>query len=167
MKTLRLALAIFALLASHLVANGASTIELRPFVRGSRGDILKAHAGEPTIVHFWGVTCGPCRTELPHWAKLLRERTDFKFVVINADLVPDAPDAICAMLDQTGLAGAENWMFVDGFVERLRYEIDRQWRGEIPRTMLIGREGAVTTIEGAADMDVVKVWLDEQTAAAR
>jgi hypothetical protein len=33
--------------------------------------------------------------------------------------------------------------------------------------MLIGRDGAITTIEGAADMDAVKVWLDEQTAAAR
>jgi hypothetical protein len=32
------------------------------------------------------------------------------------------------MLAQTGLAGAENWMFSDGFVERLRYEIDPQSR---------------------------------------
>ena len=36
--------------------------------------------------------------------------------------------------DHRRLAGAENWMFTDDFVERLRYEIDPQWHGEIPRT---------------------------------
>ncbi len=34
-----------------------------------------------------------------------------------------------ATLAQTGLAPAENWTFGDGFVERLRYEIDPQWKG--------------------------------------
>jgi hypothetical protein len=42
-------------------------------------------------------------------------------------------------------------------VERLRYEVDRQWRGEIPRTMLIGRDGSITTIEGTADMQTVRI----------
>ena len=165
MKKLLLALAILAL---PLLANGtAAGVEPRAFVRGSWNEILKAHGGEPTIVHFWGVTCGPCRTEMPQWGGLLRERPGLKLVVINADLVPNAPDAVAAMLDETGLAGAESWMFVDGFVERLRYEVDRQWRGEIPRTMLIGRDGSITTIEGSADMQVVRSWLDAQHAAEK
>ena len=46
------------------------------------------------------------------------------------------------MLNETGLGAPENWTFGDGFVERLRYEIDPQWRGEIPRTILITRDGA-------------------------
>src|SRR6201987_3506452 len=71
-----------------------------------------------------------------------------------------------AMLAETGLAAAENWTFGDGFVERLRYEIDPQWRGEIPRTMLITRDGATTTIDGAADLDRVRAWLDAQRGVA-
>jgi thiol-disulfide isomerase/thioredoxin len=164
MKKLLLALVILAL---PLAANGAADIKLRPFVRGSWNEILKARAGQSTIVHFWGVTCGPCRTEMPQWGKLLRERPDLKLVVINADLVPNAPDAVAAMLQETGLAGAENWMFEDGFVERLRYEVDRKWHGEIPRTMLIARDGATTIIEGSADMEAVNTWLNGQSAAAR
>ncbi|MGA6962576.1 MAG: TlpA family protein disulfide reductase, partial [Xanthobacteraceae bacterium] len=89
-----------------------------------------------------------------------QERPDFHRVVINADLVPNDANAVAAMLAQTGLAGAENWMFTDGFVERLRYEIDPQWHGEIPRTMLIGPDGSITTIEGAADLEAVRGWLD-------
>ena len=123
----------------------AAVDEINPFVRGSWKHILNEHAGQPVVVHFWGVTCGPCRVEMPRWGELLQERLDLHLVVINADLVPNDANAVAAMLAQTGLAGAENWMFTDGFVERLRYEIDPQWHGEIPRTLLIARDGSITS----------------------
>ena len=103
---------------------------------------------------------------MPAWGKLLHERSDLELVVINADLVPNEAGAVTAVLAQTGLATAENWTFGDGFVERLRYEIDPQWQGEIPRTMLIARDGAVTTIEGVADLKEVGGWLEGQRLRA-
>jgi hypothetical protein len=66
-----------------------------------------------------------------------------------------------------GLANADNWIFDDGFVERLRYEIDARWSGEIPLTYLIGRDGARTTIEGVADLAKIREWLDQQRDAAK
>ena len=156
---------LLALLAFSLASGsiGSAAVDgLRAFVRGSWQDIRTAHAGKPTVVHFWGLTCGPCRLEMPAWGKFLHERADLELVVINADLVPNEAGAVTAMLAQTGLATAENWTFGDGFVERLRYEIDPQWQGEIPRTMLIARDGAVTTIEGVADLKEVGAWLKGQ-----
>lgn len=47
----------------------------------------------------------PCRTEMPEWGKLLLERPDLGLVVINADLVPNEPSAVSAMLAQTGIGG--------------------------------------------------------------
>jgi len=35
-----------------------------------------------------------------------------------------------------------------------------QWRGEIPRTVLIARDGATTLIEGVSNPDVIRNWLD-------
>jgi hypothetical protein len=35
-----------------------------------------------------------------------------------------------------------------------------QWRDEIPRTVLIARNGATTLIEGASNPDVIRNWLD-------
>jgi thiol-disulfide isomerase/thioredoxin len=159
---------LLALLALALPPNSigsAATDGLRSFVRGSWNEIRKAHVGQPTVVHFWGLTCGPCRVEMPNWGKLLQERPDLNLVVINADLVPNEPAAVSAMLAQTGLAPAENWTFGDGFVERLRYEIDPQWQGEIPRTLLIARDGTTTVIEGVADLARVKAWLEAQQVA--
>jgi thiol-disulfide isomerase/thioredoxin len=62
---------LFALLMLVLLAcscEAACANDLHQFVRGSWSDIRKAHAGKPTVVHFWGVTCGPCRIEMPNWA---------------------------------------------------------------------------------------------------
>ena len=61
-------------------------------------------------------------------------------------LIPTCP-VPRTMLDG-GLGSAENWIFSDGFVERLRFEIDPAWQGEIPRTVLIARDGTATTIRG-------------------
>jgi thiol-disulfide isomerase/thioredoxin len=147
---------------------GSATIsDLRPFVRGSWQEIRKAHAGRPAVVHFWGVTCGPCRVEMPHWGALLRQRPDLNLVLINADLVPDDPHTVVTMLANAGLASAENWIFNESFVERLRYEIDPNWRGEIPITLLIARDGKMTTIEGVADLNDIRRWLDDQAQASK
>jgi thiol-disulfide isomerase/thioredoxin len=157
---------LLAALVSPAIVQGAPD-ELRPFARGSWKAIRAAHAGRPFVVHFWGVTCGPCRTEMPRLGKLLTQRADLDLVTVNADLVPDAPDAVLAMLRETGLGDAENWMFSDGFVERLRFEIDPRWQGEIPRTILIARDGSLTTIEGVADPDMLRGWLDKQSGASK
>lgn len=135
---------------------------LHAFGRDSWQEIRNAHAGQPLVVHFWGVTCGPCRTEMPQWGEFLKEHADLHLVMIDADLVPNEPAAVKSTLDQSGLSAAENWMFDDAFVERLRYEIDPQWQGEIPLTLLIAPDGTKTAIEGVADLTKVKSWLDAQ-----
>ena len=54
MKILNLAAAACVLLASTM----AGAADLKPFVGGSWQTLLKAHAGKPLVVHFWGLTEG-------------------------------------------------------------------------------------------------------------
>jgi thiol-disulfide isomerase/thioredoxin len=119
------------------------------------------------LVHFWGVTCGPCKVELPLLGQFMKNHSEIDVVMISADLVPNLPGATRTMLEKAGLGAAENWIFSDGFVERLRFEIDPAWQGEIPRTLLIARDGTVTTIEGSAEIPDLEKWLDRQKAAMR
>ncbi len=137
---------------------------LKPFGRGSWKQILHSHAGRPTLVHFWGVTCGPCKVELPMLGQFMKDHSAIDMVTISADLVPDLPAATRSMLDTVGLKAAENWIFSDGFVERLRFEIDPTWQGDIPRTLLISRDGTITTIEGSAEMRDLEIWSEQQVA---
>jgi thiol-disulfide isomerase/thioredoxin len=159
--------AIFFVLSLTTGPAAEAPSELKPFVRGSWQEVLRSHKGRPTLVHFWGVTCGPCKVELPLLGQFMKEHSDLDVVMISADLVPNLPGAARAMLEKAGLSSAENWLFNDGFVERLRFEIDPAWQGEIPRTLLIARDGTVTTIEGSAEMPDLEKWLDRQKAAAK
>ncbi|MCA6114133.1 TlpA family protein disulfide reductase [Bradyrhizobium sp. WSM 1738] len=166
----RLLLAVIFLLACLNAAPAAeapSEPALKPFVRGSWQEMLRSHAGRPTLVHFWGVTCGPCKVELPLLGQFMKEHSELDVVMISADLVPNLEGPTRAMLEKAGLASAENWIFSDGFVERLRFEIDPAWQGDIPRTLLIARDGTVTTIEGSAEIPDLQKWLDGQKAASK
>src|SRR5258707_2621657 len=141
--------------------------QLKPFERGSWHEVLRSHAGRPTIVHFWGVTCGRCKVDLPLLGEFMKVHSAIDMVTVSADLVPDLPGATRSMLEKSGLQSAENWIFSDGFVERLRFEIDPGWQGEIPRTVLISRDGEITTIEGSAEMADLDKWSDQQRTAAK
>jgi hypothetical protein len=104
---------------------------------------------------------------LPLLGQFMKDHSELAVVTISADLVPNLPGAARAMLEKAGLGSAENWIFSDGFVERLRFEIDPAWQGEIPRTLLIARDGTVTTIEGSAEIPDLEKWLDQQKVASK
>jgi len=134
-----------------------------PFERGSWAKLRAAHVGQATVIHFWGLTCGPCLVELPNWGKLLAERSDLRLVLVAADPVPQSTEQVAVTLDRAALGKAESWTFTDRFYERLRYEIDKAWAGELPRTLLIARDGTVTVMPGVADLAKVRAWLDVQS----
>jgi thiol-disulfide isomerase/thioredoxin len=157
-------------LAALTLALGLSAAALRaadggqpiPFERGSWAKLNAEHAGKATIIHFWGVTCGPCVVELPKWGKLLAERPDMRLVLIAADPLPQSPEQVNGALQRANLDHAESWSFADRFYERLRFEIDPAWSGELPRTLLIAADGSHTVLPGVADLSTVRQWLDAQ-----
>ncbi|WP_395714515.1 TlpA family protein disulfide reductase [Reyranella sp.] len=158
---MRLSILLALLLAMASFANAEPTSPFA-FERGSWAKLRASHTGRPTVIHFWGLTCGPCLVELPHWGKLRRERPDLKLVLIAADPLPQDPGRVAATLDKAGLSGSESWSFTDRFYERLRYEIDPAWAGELPRTIMIDATGEATVLPGVADLAQVRAWLDTQ-----
>jgi thiol-disulfide isomerase/thioredoxin len=151
---------LLAMVLGGTALGTAHATEPLPFERGSWAKIGAAHAGRPTVVHLWGLTCAPCLLELPSWGKLVAERRNLNLVLIAADPFPQSPQQIAATLDRAGLSNVESWAFTDRFYERLRFEIDSSWAGELPRTMLIEPDGNVTVLPGVADLDKVRAWLD-------
>jgi thiol-disulfide isomerase/thioredoxin len=152
--------ALLLVLASFASAEAASPL---PFERGSWAKLSAQHAGQPTVVHFWGLTCAPCLVELPHWGKFAEGRPDLRLVLVAADPVPQDPERVSDTLARAGLGTSESWSFSDRFYERLRYEIDPAWAGELPRTVMIDRDGKATVLPGVADLARVRAWLDAQS----
>ncbi|MPZ34309.1 MAG: TlpA family protein disulfide reductase [Rhodospirillales bacterium] len=159
---MRLSLLLAALLSVVSLWTAAAA-DPQPFERGSWAKLREAHAGQPTVIHFWGLTCAPCLVELPHWGELQAERPDLRLVLIAADPLPQDPERLSATLAKAGLDKTESWSFTDRFYERLRYGIDPAWAGELPRTVMIDRGGKVTVLPGVADLAEVRQWLDAQS----
>jgi thiol-disulfide isomerase/thioredoxin len=151
---------LLALLLGLASLGGAQAADPLPFERGSWARLRAHHAGQPTVIHFWGLTCGPCLVELPSWGKLVAERSDLRLVLIAADPMPQEPERVAATLERAGLAGSESFSFTDRFYERLRYEIDPAWAGELPRTVMIDADGKTAVLAGVADLAQVRAWLD-------
>lgn len=139
-------------------AAGAAPDAPRPFVTGSMKEIASAHAGKPFILAFWSLSCVPCKTNLELFGKLLRQHPRLPLVLVSTD-TPDANPAILAMLENHGLGQLRTWVFADPFVERLYFEIDRRWRGELPRTYLYEASHQARTVTGKLDEAETRRWI--------
>jgi hypothetical protein len=139
-----------AMLSSLNVAS-AQAVELRPLKPGSWRDILQSSNAQPTIIHVWGLTCGICIAELPEWGKFSSSHPEIKVILINWDRKTESTDKIVGAISKSKLENVEHWVLGDGFADKLRFEIDPSWLGEMPYTKLVDGQGNITTISGAAD----------------
>lgn len=157
---IRTAVLLLALAAGCAAAHAG---DVQPFVRGTWSEITQAHKGRPLVVHLWGVTCAPCRVEMPEWGKLVAKSPAANVVMLHAERLPPDPKMVSEMLDDSGLAKADNWAFSESMLARLRYEIDPKWLGELPMTLLIAPDGNRRTIIGSADMAEIEAWIAANT----
>ncbi len=152
---------LLAFVILSLVATSALAIDFKPYGRGAFAQIAKAHAGRPLMIHFWSVTCPPCIAELPQWSKMSAERRDVDIVFVNVDSDEDRARAE-ARAEKAGLGKATHYGFADDFVEKLYFEADTTWRGELPFTTLLAPGGGITAVTGAIDDPLVTKWLESR-----
>jgi thiol-disulfide isomerase/thioredoxin len=136
--------------------------EIKLFVPGSMAQIRAAHTGTAHVVALWSLDCPPCHEELATLESFARAHRSIAVVLISTDTPADTP-ALLHVLQRHGLAGAENWVFADEFVERLRHEIDPDWRGELPRAYLHGANGTAITVTGRLVAGKLEDWLGAQS----
>lgn len=149
---------LMLLVLTFAVATHADERVLKAFERGSAQAILDARAGRPFVLTFWSVDCVHCRAELAQLSALAQEYPDLDVVLVSTD-TPAAVADILDVLRQYPLPRAERWVFADEFTERLRFEVDPRWRGELPRTYLHGPGKAVASISGRIEAQRMARWL--------
>jgi predicted nucleic acid-binding Zn-ribbon protein len=66
-----------------------------------------------------------------------------------------------ARLEKNGLSRATHYGFSDSFVEKLYYEADKSWRGELPFTVLISTNASRVNVTGALDDPHFVAWLNQ------
>jgi len=147
-------------LASKEAASTAQTP--LDFVSGSMAQITAQQQGA-YIVNFWSIDCPPCYKEMKMWRELKQQYPAMKVVLISTDPA-EFSDEVMQTLQDLGVTHFESWQFADN-AQRLRFEIDRQWFGELPRTYFRDRHGNTEAVSGLVKRELVTQWLEQNIAA--
>lgn len=147
-----------ALLAIAAVASGA---ELRPFDAGTVAAIRTAHAGRPYVLAFWSIHCVPCLEDLGDWRALMQKYPTVSIILVATDPPSDRARA-AEVLARYRLDGVESWAFADEFTERVRFSVDRKWRGELPRTYYHDAAHRIDVRTGRVDIGWSVSWFERQ-----
>ena len=141
---------LIALLLSIWLTTPAQAGEavLKHFVSGSYPQLLEKHTGRPVMLVIWATTCATCMKKMPMLNKLKEDQPDVKIILLSVDELADTKQ-VQTILTRHGLTDLENWIFADENAQRLRYEIDPQWFGELPRTYFLDGKHQREGISGA------------------
>jgi len=145
-----------------LAAPKATATAPLDFVSGSMAQITAQQEG-PYIVNFWSIDCPSCFKEMKMWRELEKEYPSMKVVLISTDASEFRDEVMQTTID-LGVNHFESWQFADS-ADRLRFEIDRRWFGELPRTYFRDRNGNTEAISGLVKRELVEQWLQQNTTA--
>jgi len=131
---------------------------IKLFLRGSQQSIVSSHQGKPFILALWSLDCTHCIDDMVLFGKLAKKYRDFDLVLISTD-APEQEQEIARTLQRYSLGKTESWVFADSYAERLRFEVDPQWYGELPRTYFFDAEGHSTAVSGKIDRKQIELWI--------
>ncbi|MCQ8129123.1 TlpA family protein disulfide reductase [Methylomonas rivi] len=137
------------LLAALLTCNSqAQESFIKTFNPGSYQQILRENAGQAFILAIWSVDCPSCIKDMSVLSQIRQNHPDVKIVMLSTD-EPGATPEVKNILARHALSDLENWIFGSDDAQKLRYEIDPGWYGELPRTYFFTAGHARTAKSGA------------------
>ena len=144
-KTFFSAFILFFVLLTNFA--GADQTELKPFGAGSYQKILASNSHKPFLLIVWSITCSSCLKEMPLISDIHQKNPALTIVMLAADDISEA-DQIQMILRKNKLSDVENWSYADENTQKLQFEIDPKWYGELPRTYFFDKEHQREGISG-------------------
>ena len=139
----------------------ANEASIKPFIKGSFQQIQLEHKERPTIITFWSESCAFCMKELALLGRLIKNYPQVEIVSITTDPFLDG-QTVRQILSSKNLQNVQKWVFADDYVEPLYFDVDHNWRGELPLTYFIDRKNNMIKHLGVIKEDELIDWLAEQ-----
>lgn len=120
--------------------------------------MLELRSGKPFVMVFWSLDCAPCYRELAMLGELKKQQPRIELVLVSTDGLA-AAEEIQILLKKMGLVDTDSWVFDNHVPERLRFEIDASWYGELPRSYLFSSDHQRQTVSGILTSNQLLSWL--------
>ena len=134
-----------------LSANTIAQQQIKNFTSGSYEQIVNQYQKQPLVMVLWSIDCPPCYKELEMLGREQKQHA-VNLVLISTDGV-EASNEVTDILKQYNLQSADNWLFDEFSSQRLRYEIDPLWYGELPRSYLFNKAHQRKAVSGVLSAD--------------
>lgn len=141
---------------TSLASQGA--VSLRPFGPESLKDVTSTKVRQPFMMVLWSIDCSSCLKELALFREYQKQLTHERLVLIATD-GPDAANLVEQTLVEYQLDHLDNWLFSEDMVEHIRFSIDPEWYGELPRTYFYGDDGSREAHSGLLTEALLVQWL--------
>jgi len=127
------------------------SVEVSPLDGGN--SIALDTIGGPAVVNLWATWCVPCRTEMPEFEAVHRERGDeVRFVGVN---IGDDADQATEFLDEVAVT-FDQYLDPDGSVQTGLAAT------QLPVTVVIDADGEITTkVVGRMDQTALEAAIDD------
>jgi thiol-disulfide isomerase/thioredoxin len=150
---MKLKIFLFFLFFSHL----SFAYDFMPFDMNTRKVIEKRYIDQPLIISFWSIDCPYCIGDLKKLGKALSKNTNVKLITVCVDGKESAKKAE-RILSQANLPKHEQYQYAEVDEDRLRYNIDPAWYGELPRTYFYDAAHQVTPLSGKISNSFLDKW---------
>jgi len=150
---MKLKIFLFFLFFSHLYF----AYDFMPFDMNTRKVIEKRYIDQPLIISFWSIDCPYCIDDLKKLGKALSKNTNVHLITVCVDGKESAKKAE-RILSQANLPKHEQYQYAEVDEDRLRYNIDPAWYGELPRTYFYDAAHQVTPLSGKISNSFLDKW---------
>lgn len=138
----------FTALIFLLSLNVAQADSLKSFTSGSYAQIVKDQSGKPFIFTLWSITCPSCIKDMAVIKDIHQTQPELKIIMLSTDDISEQA-AAKEILEKNQLMDVEQWIYAEDNTQKLQYEIDPKWYGELPRTYFFDKAGQRDAVSGA------------------
>lgn len=131
--------------------------DFMPFDMNTRKVIEKRYIDQPLIISFWSIDCPYCIDDLKKLGKALSKNTNVQLITVCVNGKESAKKAE-RILSQANLPKHEQYQYAEVDEDRLRYNIDPAWYGELPRTYFYDATHQVTPLSGKISNSFLDKW---------
>lgn len=132
--------------------------EIQIFQTDSLASIEEKYSGQPFLLAVWSIECPPCRDELALLGKLKKEGHQFNLVLVSTDNFSQH-QSLSEILAQHQLKTSDNWAFSNDNSEQLRYLLDPEWFGEMPRCYFYDAAHNRKGVSGKLKVESLLKWI--------
>lgn len=136
-----------------------ATLPLKLLQAESLQKILAERDKQTFILLLWSIDCPPCLQELSNLEQFREQLSSLNTVLVSTDKVQHT-DLVQATLSQYKLEHLDNWIFANTMPEKLRYSIDSNWYGELPRAYFYNNNQRISH-SGIVSKTTLKQWIQQ------